>query len=186
MNDQAMNSQPAAQPDTTSPDVPDVLPPVGAHSVVGMSVTRHYGPVSVCFTLQQEFPRHGTGVSSEIAAARWLYATIVAMAEDWERRNVATGLGQQPQVQAQTTAHSEVDVCVGKLYHEFSDGKHRWRFRGGRWTQYGVPVYKEVLDLLGFGDNSPLGEIPGDYRAEIALVDGKPKRVTRLGAAVEF
>jgi hypothetical protein len=63
-------------------------------------------------------------------------------------------------------------------------GKTYWSVKGGRWSQFGVRIWPEVLEAAGFNaeelDPARVYDLKG-HRAEIVLkVDGKPDKVTQL------
>lgn len=88
----------------------------------------------------------------------------------------ATG-GTQP-----SNGQSEERWTSTKLRHGFYNDKHTFNVCGGRWEQYGVPIYDDIADidpqLKQWIFATPLGS--HDFVHEVTVVlssDSKPKKV---------
>lgn len=162
--------------------------PVGNTFECRVSMTRHYGPLSVEFSLAHTFAAL-PGQAAHHAAVRYLNAAVKGMASEWERENLtgAVSAGRETANNNQPTVQAE--KITGVLEHNVEAGKHRWRIKGGRFTKFGVPVYSEALTAAGLTDKDPVGAI-GEFDAVIEFGgDGKPKRAVALVAltqSVEF
>ena len=106
-----------------------------------------------------------------------------------EYRKTHENLRPQPSGQGQKSPHpnpllsqaSVLTFAVETLSPTTSKGKTYWKALGGKFSQYGVSVWPEVLEAAGFSDLDPMREygIPG-WTAEYILKDNKPDKVTRL------
>jgi len=66
--------------------------------------------------------------------------------------------------------------------HDFQNNKHIYRIIGGRWTQFGAPIYEDSVQIADpilrtkiF--QAQMGDTPFAHVCVISLKDGKPSRV---------
>lgn len=85
--------------------------------------------------------------------------------------------GQSQKPQGATLTFPAADL-VGTV----DGGKQYWKVKGGRFTQYGVTVWPEVLEASGFDDLEPGGIYPlTGYTAHYTTKeDGKPEKIVAL------
>ncbi len=118
-----------------------------------------------------------------------------AKANGWspisDGRDVATmpAVPSRPQPQSVTPATppaappmAEDTFQCATLSASITDGKIYWKVKGGRFSQYGVTVWPEVLEAAGFTNLDPLTPYNlAGWTATIAVTsEGKAQKVTRL------
>lgn len=75
-----------------------------------------------------------------------------------------------------------------KVKHGFFNNKHTFNICGGRWEQFGVPVYNDIAEIAQPDKdmifNSQLGEMPFVRKVTVLIgADGKPKKVKKVETA---
>jgi hypothetical protein len=163
--------------------------PYGFIRKVGVTVTKHYGDISVTFTQEAEFVV-ATPAQSRAAFDR-LVAVVHHQHDTYQKTNELSSVPRYTAGQGGTAAgagtngHKKdeqlVEVDVMKLVHGFENGKHKWRVFCGLWQKWGVPIYDEVLAHAGIQpDNKEFGDIPRAGRASVLVRNGEPVKVISL------
>lgn len=150
--------------------------------VLGFSMTRHYGAVSVTFDAKADILVSGKGDME----AYWgrLVANVHDAHDKYQKEHLhdATVQAERADTRQQPHAVEVITVPVSQILYEEHDGKPALKPKGGQWAKWGVMMYPE------FAVKSPAMQEIGDrkvwdvqdWEMDVEVIGGKPKRVVRL------
>lgn len=117
------------------------------------------------------------------AARRFLQGVLndqaIQMAGGYKQET--RSMNEQQQRNESATPHTEVWEST-LISCNFQDNKKFVRVHGGRWQKFGVAIYDEVLDTIGFKREAMNpGQYNGKWKAVCELnSDGKPVRIKSI------
>lgn len=155
------------------------IPNVGMVKV-SSTLRRDYGAVGISFGLEDYAPRTKAGIT---AGYERVLQSVMAMHNRYAAENLPKE-NRQPLAPAsnnEPAANIEAIEC-DRLSVKVDDGKIMIRAHGGRFSKYGVPVYEEVLEELGYtAESIPLTGLPIKGKTMIVRMNGtKPVKVVKF------
>lgn len=144
-----------------------------------VSITRHYGSVSVEMGLESDFE-----ISSP-AARKAAYDTLIS-AVNSEHDRLSAG-GSIPQSSGGISSsggggREVLTVACTRMTVEMKSGKRYYKVQCGEWQQHGVNYWPETMRLNGVDPTKipDVGYSLDGYMADVEMVDGKAKRVLKV------
>lgn len=146
---------------------------------VSVTVTRHYGDMSISYGLEANYfiQHYGT-----LALAYKELREVVEAQHDLAAQN-RPALMPASQLQEQMASGTRyMDILCTHVRKEFVDGKYRIRLIGGEFTKHGVAVYDEYMSsLLIDPDALEMGDTAYEKKVRIQLDQkGNPKRAIEI------
>lgn len=147
---------------------------------ISVKITRNYGSVSVEFGETSVWRVTSTAehfqVVDRISTKLWF------LHDEWLRRAAPNLKAVPPAVYGGGGGASEEVVVYHTLVHGFEKGKHVVKLKGGKYEQWGVPLYPEVgVPILGAFESIPMGDSPVRGKMRVQLnAEGKPVKVTHI------
>lgn len=116
-----------------------------------------------------------------------VYQGVMAMLQAQIKEFTRDGLTDIPSTPILGSVSTEV-LHGGAVVAEMRDGEMLLRWRGGKYSKHGVPIYDEVAAKLPFEPQMALvkGGVPTDnWTIYVEVENGKPKRVAKMHPANE-
>lgn len=154
---------------------------------VGSAIT----PVNITVTMTLPVGKDGANLQLSLSAipsgdlqAAYIeaYDELVEAMSGFRAKRFSGGIANGSNGAGNAPSPSTERIHISMVRVESKNGKNYYRAVGGRWTKYGVPVWKEVWEAAGIDPaRYSGGDNPVNFDAELALgADGKPEKVTRI------
>lgn len=146
---------------------------------ISVKITQNFGTITIEVGHEAGYEIDGREKRNAV------YQGVMAMLQAQIKEFTRDGLTDIPSTPVLGTVSSE-HHRGGAVTAEMRDGEMLLRWRGGKYSKFGVPIYEEVSSTLPFEPSMALvkGGVPTDnWHIHVELENGKAKRVTKMHPA---